>query len=76
VSISTLTAQAVADLVGGRLLGDGNRRLAAVGPLDRADPDTLSLLSAARYLEMFRNSRAGAVLVRAEHAEEPAQLGM
>jgi UDP-3-O-[3-hydroxymyristoyl] glucosamine N-acyltransferase len=71
VTISTLTAQAVADLVGGRLLGHGGLPLTAVGPLDRADEATLSLLSATRYLEMFRTSSAGAVLLRPEHAGEP-----
>jgi UDP-3-O-[3-hydroxymyristoyl] glucosamine N-acyltransferase len=71
VTTSTLTAQAVADLVGGRLLGQGALALSAVGPLDRADGATLSLLSAPRYLEMFRASAAGAVLLRAEHAGEP-----
>ncbi len=72
MTASSITAQAVAELVGGRLLGDGTRRITTVGPLDRADAGTLSLLSGARYLEMFRTSRAGAVLLRAEHAEEPA----
>jgi len=69
--MSSLTAQAVADLVGGRLLGNGALPLTAVGPLDRADGATLSLLSGLRYLEMFRRSVAGAVLLRSEHAEEP-----
>jgi len=71
VTISPLTAQAVADLVGGRLLGNGGLSLTTVGPLDRADGATLSLLSGPRYLEMFRASSAGAVLLRAEHAGEP-----
>jgi UDP-3-O-[3-hydroxymyristoyl] glucosamine N-acyltransferase len=71
VTIPRLTAQAVADLVGGRLLGHGDLALTAVGPLDRADGATLSLLAAGRYLAQFRASAAGAVLVRAEHADEP-----
>jgi UDP-3-O-[3-hydroxymyristoyl] glucosamine N-acyltransferase len=72
VSISTLTAQAVADLVGGRLLGNGALALTAVGPLDRADGGTVSFLSGPRYLGTFQQSKAGAVLLRAEHADEPA----
>jgi len=72
VSISTLTAQAVADLVGGRLLGNGTVALTAVGPLDRADGSTLSFLGGPRYLGTFQRSAAGAVLLREEHAEEPA----
>ena len=38
-----LTAKAAADLVGGRLVGDGSVALSAVGPLDRADGRTLSM---------------------------------
>ena len=65
-----LTARAVADLVGGRLIGDGARVLAAVGPLDSADGETLSFLASARYLGKFRASRAGAVLVRPDCERE------
>lgn len=72
MSISPLTAQAVADLVGGRLLGNGAVSLTAVGPLDRAGGGTLSFLSGPRYLGTFQQSKAGAVLVREEHAAEPA----
>ena len=65
-----LTAQAVADLVGGRLVGDGARELDAVGPLDRADGRTLSFLAAGRYIPAFKASVAGAVLLREEHVGE------
>jgi UDP-3-O-[3-hydroxymyristoyl] glucosamine N-acyltransferase len=58
-----LTAQAVAELVGGRLVGDGARMLTAVGSLEGADGETLSLLASARYLPAFHASRAGAVLL-------------
>ena len=66
----TLTARAVADLVGGRVVGDGAVVLEAVGPLDRADGRTLSFLGSGRYLKAFQGSQAGAVLVREEHAGE------
>ena len=58
-----LTAQAVAELVGGRLLGDGAVVLRDVRPLDRAGPEALSLAVASRYAEQLKESRAGAVLV-------------
>jgi UDP-3-O-[3-hydroxymyristoyl] glucosamine N-acyltransferase len=64
-----LTAQAVAELAGGRLSGDGAQLLTAVGSLMGADGETLSLLTDGRYLETFRGSRAGAVLLRSLHAE-------
>lgn len=63
-----LTAEAVAALVGGRLVGPAGPLLTGVGALDRAGESTLSFLSGARYLEAFRTSAAGAVLVRSEHA--------
>ena len=65
-----LTSQAVAELVTGRLIGDGTRLLTAVGPLDGADGGTLSFLTSARYLPEFRSSAAGAVLLRADHEAE------
>jgi UDP-3-O-[3-hydroxymyristoyl] glucosamine N-acyltransferase len=63
VTAEGLTAQAVADLVGGRLLGDGAVRIRTVRPLDRAGPEALSFAISNRYAEELRASRAGAVLV-------------
>ncbi len=58
-----LTAQAVAELVGGRLLGDGAVTIRTIRPLDRAGPEALSFAISSRYAEELRASRAGAVLV-------------
>jgi len=68
-----LTVEAVATLVGGRLVGggDGSQLLTAVGSLAGADGETLSLLASARYLADFRASRAGAVLLTSEWAPDP-----
>lgn len=63
-----LTLQAVAELVGGRPVGNGARVLSAVGSLEGADGETLSLLSSGRYLDAFARSRAGAVLLTPDHA--------
>jgi UDP-3-O-[3-hydroxymyristoyl] glucosamine N-acyltransferase len=71
VSQAGLTAQAVADLVGGRLLGDGTVTVTAVRALDRAGPDAISLAVSPRYGEALRRSRAGAVLVPPALAESP-----
>jgi UDP-3-O-[3-hydroxymyristoyl] glucosamine N-acyltransferase len=68
VTGSSLTAQAVADLVGGRLLGDGEVRIDAVRPLDRAGPDALSFAISSRYATDLSSSRAGAVLITEELA--------
>lgn len=67
---SVLTAQAVADLVGGRLLGNGTTPIGRIGPLDRADQGTLSFLVSKKYLAYFRSSQAGAVLVAPEFESE------
>jgi UDP-3-O-[3-hydroxymyristoyl] glucosamine N-acyltransferase len=63
VTTGSLTAQAVADLVGGRLLGDGGVRISAVRPLDKAGPDALSFAVSARYAADLGSSKAGAILV-------------
>jgi len=72
VTVGSLTAQAVADLVGGRLLGDGAIRLRAVQPLDRAGPDALSFAVSGRYASELDGSRAGAVLVPEARAARAA----
>jgi UDP-3-O-[3-hydroxymyristoyl] glucosamine N-acyltransferase len=63
VTAGGLTARAVADLVGGRLLGDGGVRIHAVRPLDRAGPDALSFAVSSRYAAELGSSRAAAVLI-------------
>jgi UDP-3-O-[3-hydroxymyristoyl] glucosamine N-acyltransferase len=63
-----LTAQAVADLVGGRLLGDGDVRIESVRPLDRAGPEALTLAISSRYAGDLSSSRAAAVLLPEELA--------
>jgi UDP-3-O-[3-hydroxymyristoyl] glucosamine N-acyltransferase len=72
VTSAGLTAQAVADLVGGRLLGDGGVLITAVGPIDRAGPGALTLAVSPRYAAALEASRAGAVLVPPALADSPA----
>ncbi|MBA3318373.1 MAG: UDP-3-O-(3-hydroxymyristoyl)glucosamine N-acyltransferase [Gemmatimonadales bacterium] len=67
-----LTAQAVADLVGGRLLGDGAVSITAVGPIDRAGPGALTLAVSQHYADALRSSPAGAVLLPPALADSPA----
>jgi UDP-3-O-[3-hydroxymyristoyl] glucosamine N-acyltransferase len=63
VAPTVLTAQAVADLVGGRLLGNGTQGLSGVAALETAGAADLSFLTGSRYLPHFRESQAGCVLV-------------
>jgi UDP-3-O-[3-hydroxymyristoyl] glucosamine N-acyltransferase len=65
-----ITAQAAADLVGGRLLGDGAVVLRRASSLDRAGGDAVSLVVSSRYLPLLRDSEAGAVLVPESLADE------
>ncbi len=58
-----LTAQAVADLVGGRLLGDGALELHRVRSLERAEANDLSVCAGNRWLPALESTRAGAVLL-------------
>jgi UDP-3-O-[3-hydroxymyristoyl] glucosamine N-acyltransferase len=71
-----LSAADVAALVQGRLVGDDAGSgavgaLTSVAPLDRAGAADVSFLASARYLDDFAASRAGAVLVGAEHERAP-----
>lgn len=58
------TLKEIAERVGGRLVGDPARRLAAVRPLDAAGPHDLSFLANPRYRDEAMASRAGALLLR------------
>jgi UDP-3-O-[3-hydroxymyristoyl] glucosamine N-acyltransferase len=71
VTAGHLTAQAVADLVGGRLLGDGTVPVRAVATLERAGPEALSLAISARYADALRASSAGTVLLPEDLAADP-----
>jgi UDP-3-O-[3-hydroxymyristoyl] glucosamine N-acyltransferase len=70
-----LTAASIADLVAGKLEGDGSAVVEAVAPLDRAGPTDLSFLAAERYAAQFAESRVGVVLIAPElaKAEGPAR---
>ena len=63
---SAITAEAIAALVSGELIGDGRVSVSGVAPLDRADASHLSILSSAKYAPMLASTRAGVVLVDPE----------
>ena len=69
-----LTAAAIAEVVGGRLVGDGSAGVSGVAPLDRATRHDLSFLGVAKYASMFSASQAGVVLVSPELAETPGDV--
>jgi UDP-3-O-[3-hydroxymyristoyl] glucosamine N-acyltransferase len=63
VTLRPLTAQAVAELVGGRLVGPGEVALRQVRSLERAEADALAMCVGGRHVPALASSRAGAVLV-------------
>jgi len=67
----TLTAVAIADLVGGELRGEPTTEVTGVGPLDRAGADHVSFAAQARYGPLLRETGAGIVLLTAELADTP-----
>ena len=69
-----LTAAAIAEAVGGRVIGDGSVMISGIAPLDRATPRDLSFLGVAKYAGLFATSRAGAVLIAPELAESPGTV--
>ncbi|SDV47466.1 UDP-3-O-(3-hydroxymyristoyl)glucosamine N-acyltransferase [Chitinasiproducens palmae] len=54
----------IAELVGGRVVGDAEREVASLAPLDRAGPDHIAFLANPKYLHQLADSSAGAVLIR------------
>ncbi len=65
----SLTADAIARLVGGTVRGDPGVRVRGVAPLDRARGDELSFFAHRRYATLFASSEAGVVLVAPELAD-------
>ena len=64
----SLTAADIAAAINGQLIGDGNIRIEAIAPLDRAGPAELTFLASPKYLPLFAESLAGVALVTPELA--------
>jgi UDP-3-O-[3-hydroxymyristoyl] glucosamine N-acyltransferase len=70
----TLTAQAIADLLGGALRGDAGTTVEAMAPLDRAGPRHVSFLASPKYVSVAATSQVGVVLVDPELADAVAHV--
>jgi UDP-3-O-[3-hydroxymyristoyl] glucosamine N-acyltransferase len=68
------TVAALADLVAGRLIGDGGRRIVGLGDLRTAGPDRIGFVREARYRALAKTTRAGAVLTGAEITTSASQI--
>jgi UDP-3-O-[3-hydroxymyristoyl] glucosamine N-acyltransferase len=69
-----LTAAAIAEAVGGRVLGDPAVTVSGVAPLDRASLADLSFFAVAKYGPLFSESAAGIVLVSPDLVETPSRV--
>ncbi|HEY3133354.1 MAG TPA: UDP-3-O-(3-hydroxymyristoyl)glucosamine N-acyltransferase [Gemmatimonadaceae bacterium] len=72
---STITADAIAAIVSGELIGDGRAAVSGVAPLDRAEASDLSILSSGKYTPMMATTKAGVVLVDPEFRDAPGAPG-
>jgi UDP-3-O-[3-hydroxymyristoyl] glucosamine N-acyltransferase len=70
---STITAEAIAALVSGELIGDGRVLISGVAPLDRAEGEHLSILTSAKYEPMLASTKAGVVLIDPEFRDAVGQ---
>jgi UDP-3-O-[3-hydroxymyristoyl] glucosamine N-acyltransferase len=68
--MADLSVEELAQVVGGELRGQGERRIRRVAPLESAGPDELSFVANARYLPYLHGTKAGAVLVPTAMAEQ------
>ena len=73
-SSSSHTADHLASVIGGRVIGDGAAAVSAIAPLDRAGETDLSFLAKAQYAPLLASTRAGVVLIAPDLAETPGAI--
>lgn len=59
----SLTLAEIADRLGAEVVGDRNRKVEGIRPLDQAGPEHLSFLHNPKYVDQAAQSSAGAILV-------------
>ncbi len=67
-----LTLQAVAEIVGGSVEGDGSRTVRGLAPLATAEAEDLTFADARRVKELARTSAGAAIVARDAEAPAPA----
>jgi UDP-3-O-[3-hydroxymyristoyl] glucosamine N-acyltransferase len=65
----SLTADAIARMVGGTVEGNASTTVTGIAPLERAEPSDLSFLVSGKYVSALATSRAGVVLVSPDLVE-------
>lgn len=69
-----LTADVIATIVGGQVVGDPGTAVRGIAPLDRAGADELSFLASPRYASLFAETNAGVVFVTPELLGTPGSV--
>ena len=64
----------LAELVNGRIVGDGDRSISGITDLITADETKISFFANNRYLKQFNDSKAGCILVKEELSHQSASL--
>src|SRR5262245_37493753 len=72
--MTDVSVAALADLVGGRLVGDGSRRIVGLGDLRTAGPDRIGFVRDARYYTAAGTTGAGALLLATEITTRASQI--
>lgn len=57
------SAQQIAMLLGGKIVGDGNHKVSDVGPIETAKAHQLAFITDEKYLPLLETTEAGVVLV-------------
>ena len=61
-----LSLDSIADLVGGRVVGDAEKQIRGVSPVDEAADDQIGFLASRRYLKFVDESKAAGFLIAEE----------
>ena len=72
--MTELSVRALAEMVGGRLIGDGERMIRGLGDLRTAGPEAVGFVRDPRYHEAARGTKVGALLTDHELATDAAQI--
>lgn len=59
------SAQQIAALLGGKLIGNANAKVSDVAPIEQAQAQHLSFITEEKYLPFLENSKAGVILMTA-----------
>jgi UDP-3-O-[3-hydroxymyristoyl] glucosamine N-acyltransferase len=70
-----LQAGAIIEALGGQLLGDSERVITRLAPLESAQPDELSFLANARLAHLLSATQAGCLVVAPAQADAAAKRG-